>query len=125
MILLPEKLMEVLKHESIAAIVTEGTDGAHVVNAYNSCIKITADGRFLIPVGVMNVTEANIKQNSKVLMTLGSREVQGCNSMGTGFLIRGIGAFVYEGPDFDEMKDRFPWIRAVLKIEAQSITQTL
>lgn len=123
--MLPEKLTEVLKNESVVAIVTEGIEGVHVVNTWNSYIKITADERILIPVGGMNATETNIKQNSKVLMTLGSREVQGFHSKGTGFLISGIGAFVYDGADFNEIKKRFPWIRAVLKIEARYITQTL
>lgn len=123
--MIPEKLTQVLQDENVVAIVTEGTNGAHVVNTWNNYIKVTEDERLLIPAAKMNLTEANIKENNKVLMTLGSREVEGFYAKGTGFLISGEAAFVFEGMDFDEVKERFPWIRAVLEITPQSITQTL
>lgn len=123
--MIPEKLLEVLKHEGVVSVVTQGGEGAHVVNTWNSYLKITEDENLLGPVGGMKTTETNIKQNNKVLVTLGSREVQGFHSMGTGFLIEGAAEFVYEGRGFDEMKQKFPWARAVLKIKPESITQTL
>ena len=58
-------------------------------------------------------------------MTLGSREVQGFHSKGTGFLINASAGFVYNGVEFDEMKQSFPWVRAIIEIKPQSITQTL
>jgi hypothetical protein len=123
--MIPEKLTEVLTHEGVVAIVTQGINGAHVVNTWNSYIKVTEDGRLLGPVGGMNATEANVKQNNKILLTLGSREVQGFHSKGTGFLISGSVAFVREGAEFDKMKQGFPWARAILEIKPESITQTL
>lgn len=123
--MIPEKMQEVLKHEGVVAIVTQGAGGAHVVNTWNSYLKISEDERLLIPAGGMNTTEANIKQNNKVLMTLGSREVQGLHSKGTGFLISGTAAFLRQGAEFDETKQKFPWARAVLEIKPEQITQTL
>ncbi len=123
--MIPQKLREVLNGENIAAIVTQGEHGAHVVNTWNNYIKLTADERLLIPAAKMNLTEANIKYNNQVLMTLGSRKVEGFYSKGTGFLISGIASFINEGTEFDEMKQRFSWIRTVLEIKPQSITQTL
>ena len=123
--MIPEKLTEVLKHEGVVSIVTQGSKGAHVINTWNSYIKITKDERLLAPVGGMNTTESNVKQNNNILMTLGSREVQGLNSKGTGFLLKGAATFVYGGADFDEMKQKFSWARAVLEIKPESITQTL
>ena len=35
-IMIPEKLTEVLKHESVVAIITQGVKGAQVVNTWNS-----------------------------------------------------------------------------------------
>lgn len=122
--MIPEKMMEVLKHEGVVSIVTQGKE-AHVVNTWNSYIEITEEGKFLIPVGRMNATEGNIKENNKILMTIGSREIQGFHSMGAGFLIEGSGEFSYQGKDCDIMKNKFPWIRAVLIIKADKITQTL
>lgn len=123
--MIPEKVLEVLKYEGVVSVVTQGTEGAHVVNTWNSYLKITTDESFLAPVGGMKTTETNIKQNNKVLITLGSREVQGFHSMGTGFLIEGTAEFAYKGKEFDEMKKNFPWARAILKIKPESITQTL
>jgi hypothetical protein len=123
--MIPEKMKEVLKHEGVVAIVTNGAEGAHVVNSWNSYIKITEGERLLIPVGGMNDTEANLKNNNKVLVTLGSREVQGFHSMGTGFLINGTAVITSQGDEFSAIKQSFPWARAVLEISPESITQTL
>lgn len=121
----PEKLLEVLKYEGVVAIVTEGADGAHIVNTWNSYIKLTNDERLLAPVGGMNITEGNLNSNSKVLLTMGSREVQGFHSKGTGFLIKGSAEILKQGIELDVIKQDFPWARAVLVINPDSITQTL
>ena len=123
--MIPEKLLEVLKHDGVVAIATLGQDGPHMVNTWNSYIKITDDGRMLIPAGYMQRTEANIAFNSNVLITLGSSKVAGRLGPGTGFLIKGRAAFVTSGPDFDAMKGKFAWARAAVAIAIDSITQTL
>ncbi|MBP2022477.1 hypothetical protein J2Z44_002298 [Clostridium punense] len=123
--MIPKKLLEVLSHESVVAIATEGKAGAHLVNSWNSYVKITTDETLLIPVGGMKVTEANLQENNKVLVTIGSREVEGFHSKGTGFLIEGTGSIIYEGPRFNKTKESFPWARAVLEIRPSAITQTL
>lgn len=123
--MLSEKLLEVLNDENVVAIVTDGTAGAHVVNTWNNYIKVTEDERFLIPVAKMNKTENNIKENNKVLITVGSRKVDGFHSKGTGFLIIGTATFIFSGKEFEKMKQKFPWVRAVLEISIQTITQTL
>ena len=123
--MIPEKLLEVMKHDGVVAIATLGPDGPHMVNTWNSYIKITNDGRLLIPAGYMQVTEANIATNNKVLITLGSSKVAGKNGPGTGFLIKGTAAFITSGPDFDTIKAKFAWARAALAITILSATQTL
>lgn len=123
--MIPEKMIEVLKHEGVVALVTNGKEGAHVVNTWNSYIKVTEDGKLLLPAGYMNTTEENIQSNNKVLMTLGSREVQGFNGPGTGFLIEGTAKFIKEGSEFGDMKQKFPWARAVVEVTVNSATQTL
>lgn len=123
-IMIPEKMLEVLKYEGVVSIVSQAKE-MHVVNTWNSYIKVTEEGNLLIPAGRMNTTENNIKENNKVLVTLGSREVEGFHSKGTGFLIEGIGEFLHQGEDYDNMKEIFPWMRATLKIKVDRITQTL
>lgn len=123
--MIPEKLLEVLKQDGVVAIATLGEDGPHMVNTWNSYIRITDDGRLLIPAGYMHHTEANIAANSNVLITLGSSKVAGKNGPGTGFLIKGTAAFIFSGPDFDATKKRFAWARAALAVTILSATQTL
>lgn len=122
---IPEKVLEILNHDGVVAIATQGTDGPHLVNTWNSYVIISDDGRLFIPAGYMNLTEANIKMNSGVLVTLGSSKVAGKNGPGTGFLIKGTAAFITSGPEFDRMKARFAWARATLAVTVLSATQTL
>ena len=84
---IPEKLREVLKKDGVVAIATLGQDGPHLVNTWNSYVRLTSDGRMLIPAGYMNRTEANVEFNPEILVTLGSSKVPGKNGPGTGFLI--------------------------------------
>jgi hypothetical protein len=121
----PVKMHEVLKNEGVVAIVTQGASSPHVVNTWNSYIHVTIEENLLVPVGGMKVTEANIEKNEMVLVTLGSRDVEGFRSKGAGFLITGTAGFLFEGNEFKSMKEKFPWCRAVLKIKPLTITQTL
>ncbi|MDT3701211.1 MAG: pyridoxamine 5'-phosphate oxidase family protein [Thermincola sp.] len=123
--MIPDKLLDVLKHEGVVAIATQGEDGPHLVNTWNTYIQLTADNRFLIPAGFMNTTEKNISKNNKVLITLGSREVEGNHGPGTGFLVTGTAAFVAEGANFELIKGKFPWARAALEVKVNSAEQTL
>ena len=122
---IPETMLEVLKKDGVVAIATLGPDGPHMVNTWNSYVRVTEDGRLLIPAGYFHKTEANIAANDKVLVTLGSSKVRGLNGAGTGFLVKGTATFVTSGPDFETMKSRFGWARAALAIVIDSATQTL
>lgn len=122
--MIPEKMLQVLKHEGVVAIVTQGEAGPHLVNTWNSYVQISA-GRLLIPAGHMNVTEANVAKNNRVLVTMGCREVEGFHDQGTGFLIEGTAAFITSGAQFEAVKKRFSWARAALEITVVSVTQTL
>ena len=123
--MIPEKLLEVLKHDGVVAIATLGQDGPHMVNTWNSYIQIANDERLLIPAGYMQVTEANIATNNNIMITLGSSKVAGKNGPGTGFLIKGTAAFMTSGLDFEVIKARFAWARAALVVTILSATQTL
>lgn len=122
---MPEKLLEVLKKDGVVAIATLGQDGPHMVNTWNGYIRVTEDGRLLIPAGYMTRTEANVAFNDQVLVTLGSSKVPGQHGPGTGFLIKGRAAFIASGPDFDVLKAKFAWARATLAVTPEAITQTL
>ena len=122
---IPEKLRDVLKKDGVVAIATVGEDGPHMVNTWNSYVRLTDDGRMLIPAGFMHRTEANIRFNPDVLITCGSSKVQGKIGPGTGFLIKGSAEFRESGADFERMKATFGWMRAVVIVTSESATQTL
>lgn len=123
--MIPEKLLEVLKTEGVAAIATQGVEKPHLVATWNSYLQFTDDGKLLYPAGGMNVTEANITKNNHIQMTVGNKEVAGFHGPGAGFRIEGTAVFLTSGPEFEKMKQTFPWARAAVEVTFESITQTL
>lgn len=123
--MLNEKLIEVISHEGIVAIVTCSNNESHVINTWNSYVNVTEDGRLLIPAAGMIKTQKNIEENNNVKLTIGSKEVTGYRSMGTGFLIHGTAKFVKSGTEFDIMKEKFSFLNRVLEITVTSAKQTL
>lgn len=122
--MISEKLLEILKQDGVVAITTVGADGPHMVNTWNSYLRISSDGRILIPAGYMYRTEANINHNPQVLLTTASSKVKGLHGPGAGFLIKGEATFITSGPDFDLLKSKFDWLRATLAITPEVVTQT-
>lgn len=125
--MIDKKLIEIINTPPDAAlsIVTQGQDGPHVVNSWNSYIQINKEDKLLIPAGRMFKTENNIKNNNNILLTITNREVEGKTYKGTGFFIKAIADFVTEGPDFEMVKEKFPWARAALVISIKTAEQTL
>jgi len=122
---IPETLLAVLKNDGVVAIATLGPAGPHLVNTWNSYVRVSEDGRLLIPAGYFHKTEANVAANNQVLVTVGSSKVQGLRGPGAGFLIKGTAAFLTEGPEYDALKSTFGWARAALAITVDSATQTI
>jgi len=125
--MISKTLSEVLSHpaDGVVAIVTQGADEPHVVNTWNSYVHVTSDDKLLIPAGFMHRTEKNITANDKVQLTIGNREVQGKMNKGTGFLVKGTARFLKDGEEFDMMKSKFGWIRAVLEVTIKHAIQTI
>lgn len=123
--MLTEKFFEVISHEGVVSIISWGKGEPHVANTWNSYLTLTKDNKILIPAGVMVKTEANIKENNKVKMTLGSKEVQGHFTQGAGFRLEGTAKFISLGEEYDMMKEKFPFLTRVLEITLTEIEQTL
>lgn len=121
-----EKLKEVLQKEGVVSFVS-WTDGEpHIVNTWNSYLVVTEDERILIPAYAMRKTEKNLKENNRIKMALGSKEVLGYKDyQGTGFIIEGTGKFIESGPEFDKMKTKFSFLTRVLEITVSSAKQML
>ena len=122
--MLPDKFLEIMKQDGVAAIATLGNEGPHMVNTWNSYIKVSEDGRLFIPAGYMHKTEANIAHNPNVLITMGSSKVKGLHGAGAGFLIKGKATFITSGPDYDFLKATYSWLRANIAVTIDSAVQT-
>lgn len=122
--MLNQTLLDVLSHEGVVAIVTQGENEPHVVNSWNSYVQVLEE-QLIVPVGTMVKTENNLKKNTKVQLTCGSREVQGLQYMGTGFLVTGQAIMETSGTSFELIHSKFPWARAALVVTVESAKQTL
>ncbi|VTS20374.1 Pyridoxamine 5'-phosphate oxidase-related, FMN-binding [Streptococcus anginosus] len=80
----------------------------------------------LIPAAGMTHLEADLAQNSKVIVTLGSRDVEGRNNyQGTGFKFYAEAKLKDSGSDFDAMKEKYSFIRKVLILHPKEMKQLL
>lgn len=123
--MLSEKFFEVLKHEGAVSITTWAEGEAHVTCTWNSYLVVKGD-RILIPAAGMYSTEKDIELNKRVILTLAARQVEGFNGyQGTGFRVEGSAAFLSEGPDYDEMKQKYPFLKRVLEVSVSSAKQLL
>lgn len=124
--MLTEKFYDVLKNEGVVSIVSWGAGEPHVVNTWNSYLVVTSDERILIPAYAMRKTEKNVNQNSKIKMSLGSKEILGYNDyQGTGFVVEGTAKYLESGAEFDMMKEKFSFLTRVLEITVSSAKQML
>ena len=125
--MLNKKLLDVLSHPADGAvtIVTNGADGAHLVNTWNSYIVVTPEDKLLIPAYGYNKTERNLGVHNEVILSIASKEIEGFKATGTGFIVKGTTRFVKSGEDFDRMKEKFSWVRAILEITVTAAQQML
>ena len=124
--MLPEKLKKVLSYEGVVSITTWTEAGPHVTNTWNSYTETTDDDRILIPAAGMTSTEEDLAVNANLILTAGTREVEGFNGYkGTGFRITGTAAMIEKGDEFDMMKEKYPFLRKVLEVKVKEAKQSL
>lgn len=123
--MLTEKFIDVIRHENVFAVVSCADNEAHVVNTWNSYLHITDDERILLPAWAMRKTEKKVIKNSNVLLTVGSKEVEGKMGAGTGFLVKGTARFIESGQEWDMMKEKYSFLTRVLEVTVESIKQTI
>ncbi|MGX7352045.1 FMN-binding protein [Enterococcus canis] len=117
-------VQDVLRHEGVVTIISEASNGYHVVNTWNSYMR-AVDDTLYAPAAGMHSLEADIEENPHVLLTLGTREVEGLKGPGTGFHIQGNASFLTTGPLFEQMKAEYPFLSRVLKIDVTQVDQKI
>jgi hypothetical protein len=120
-----DKFREVLTKEGVVSITSWVDNEAHVVNTWNSYLVVAEGNRLLIPAYGMRHTEKNTSKNPQVLVTLGSKEVEGHRSLGAGFLVNGTATYLSEGAEYDSMKGKFSFLTRVLAVTVTSVKQTI
>jgi len=120
-----QKFKEVLGKEGVVSITSWADNQGHVVNTWNSYLVVADGNRLLVPAYGMRHTEKNILKNPQVLLTLGSKEVEGHRSPGAGFLVKGTATYLAEGTEYDQMKEKFSFLTRVLAITVTSVIQTI
>lgn len=119
-----QKFLDVMRHEGPVTIVTINAQPAHVVNTWASYVKVT-DHQLLIPAAGMHSIEQDFATDNHVTVAVGSKEVEGTVGPGAGFHVHGTGQFIKSGTEFDELKQKFPWITRVLEINIDQIEQRI
>lgn len=120
------KFLEVMQHEGPVTIVTINAQPASVVNTWGSYVNINEAGNYLlIPAAGMRSIEHDFATDNTVVLTMGSKAVEGTVGPGAGFHVHGTGEFIEAGAEFDTMQAKFPWIRKVLKVNIKEIQQKI
>ncbi|MFW3505881.1 pyridoxamine 5'-phosphate oxidase family protein [Aerococcus viridans] len=121
-----EKFYDVLNYEGAVSITSWGNTDPHVTCTWNSYLITKEEDIILIPAAGMTSTEEDLAVNDQLILTLAARQVEGFNNyQGTGFRINSKGEFLTEGPYFDEMKEKYPFIRKVLQVTVSDLKQLL
>ncbi|CAM4076923.1 pyridoxamine 5'-phosphate oxidase family protein [Streptococcus penaeicida] len=121
-----DTFLAVLTHEGPVSITSWGNEEPHVTCTWNSYLVLKGEDTILIPAAGMRSTEEDLAVNNQLILTMAAREVEGFNGyQGTGFRINGIANFLTEGKYFEEMKEKYPFIRSVLQVKVTEAKQLL
>ncbi|SDQ08083.1 pyridoxamine 5'-phosphate oxidase family protein [Carnobacterium viridans] len=125
--MLSKTFFEVIQNEGVVSITSWGSgDQPNVRCTWNSYLRITKDERILAPIAGFTSVQGDVSKNDRVMLTLGSREVEGFNNyQGTGFLIEGRARFTDCGAEFEQMQKEYPFMNKLLEITVESAKQLL
>jgi hypothetical protein len=119
----------VLEATEWVTIATAGPDGPHLAATWGDYVRSLGvdweSGEFLVPVGGMERTEANLALDPRVEVMWASRQVNGTYGPGQGCLLRGRCEFETSGARADAARAAYPWARAVLVVHAEEVRTLL
>lgn len=118
-----EKIENILNYEGVFSVVAKGEKFPHIVNTWNSFVSFK-DNNLFIPVGGMKIMEDILKNENRVIVVIGTKELEGLHGMGIGVKIIGKAEIFQDIEEYEAMKTKFEWVRAVMKIEIIEVYQT-
>ena len=126
--ILTSTVKDVIEKSELVAIATNGENGPHLVATWCEFIRSLdiKDGKtIIIPVGGYHQTERNLKDDNRIELLVGSKQVQGKNGPGTGYRLVGRGKIIASGKLAEFTRSKFPWARGALVIEVEKVEQLL
>ncbi len=125
--MLTKKFKETLKYEGSVSLTSWGAEKSpHVTGTWISYLQLTSDERILAPAAGMHYLEEDIKVNDTIYLMLGVREVEGKNGyQGIGFRVSAKAKLISNGPEFEMMKEKYPFLRSVLELTPVEVEQLL
>jgi len=123
MVMIEGVAKEILEKSEWVAIATTGPNGPHVVATWSEYIIALGirEGKVLIPMGAMHLTEANLKSDNRVELMCATRKVKGTHGPGKGCSIKGIAHMETEGEHYEAVHSRYPWARAAFVLQVENI----
>lgn len=122
---LTKNFLEILPDETPVTIIT---DCGHpsVVNTWSHYIEVVDDKTMLIPAAGMHSIQNDLeKDDCQLILTFGSHQKSGSAGLGRGYHVHATGEFITNGKYFNDMKTKFPWIRAVLVVHVLDVEQRI
>lgn len=112
---------ELLEKAEFIAIVTQGTDGPHLVGNWGDYARRIGidDARVVLPAGHYERTGENLKRDGRIQLMVASRAVRGSRGPGQGGVLHGKGSVQTDGELAARAKAAFPWARGALVIEIE------
>lgn len=84
------KFLEVMQYEGPVTIVTRYANPANIVNTWMSYVQVDQMNDVLyVPAAGMNSIESDFNTDNRVVIAVGSKEVEGTMGLGAGFHIYG------------------------------------
>lgn len=117
----------VLEETEWVAIATLGDGNVHLVGTWGDYISSIGikENEISVPAGWYFETEKNLERSDRIEILCASRNVQGKHGPGKGCRIKGRGRLLTHGKQADAVREKFPWARGVLLIQAEEVTELL
>lgn len=120
---LTDNFEAILPFETPVTIITSNNMPIGIVSTWSHYVQVVDKQTMLIPAaGMHSIEQASDKS---LTLTFGAHQLSGSEGIGRGYYVDGQGEFQTSGNFYDQMKAKFPWMRAVLIVHVTKIEQKI